>query len=366
MKVPFLNLHAINLSLQDDLKKDFYTFLESGRYIGGAALEQFEVQFSQFCEALYCVGVGNGLDALTLSLKALGVGKGDEVIVPNLTFVATWLAVTQVGAQVKGIEPNEKTYNIDVHEIERAINKNTKAIIVVHLYGQPADLEAILEIGKKHNIPVIEDAAQAHGAVYKGKKIGSHGDIVAWSFYPGKNLGALGDAGAVTSNNKNLIDKVKALSNYGSKKRYIHKYLGVNSRLDPLQAYVLSTKLKHLDKWNLRRAEIANIYLKEINLPNISLPYRIENINHAWHLFCIRIPNRDLFRAKLLESDIETLIHYPIPPYSQEAYKYLGWDRDTFPLSTKISDELVSLPICPIMTDEQVEYVVKSINNLKD
>ena len=364
MKVPFLDLKKLHQEINDELEQVFSDNLSKGQFIGGDYLEAFENSYSVFTQSDYCVGVGNGLDALVLSLRALKIGLGDEVIVPSNTFIATWLAVTNCGATIVPIEPDNRTYNIDVSLIEQRINEKTKAIIPVHLYGQSADLDKILEIANEYNLYVIEDAAQAHGATYKGKRIGSHGDLVAWSHYPGKNLGALGDAGSVTTNKKDLADQIRLLGNYGSNKKYAHELPGLNSRLDPLQASVLNIKLKYLDGWNKRRQEIADIYLNELQGLNLTLPFVEEFNTCVWHLFCVRSSNRDILRKKLSDKGIETLIHYPIPPYAQKAYQDIVAKNESFPVTDSISREILSLPIGPFMEDSEVEYVINSLKHI--
>ena len=364
MKVPFLDLKVSFAEIQDDLEIAILNSVRSGQYIGGDILESFENDFKDFVDSNYCVGVANGLDALVLSLKILGVERGDEVIVPSNTFIATWLAVTQCGAIPVPIEPNIDTYNIDANLIAAKITDRTKVIIPVHLYGQPADLDEILKLAKSRNLYVVEDAAQAHGASYKGRKVGSHGDLVTWSFYPGKNLGALGDGGAITTNNKELADQLRVVRNYGSRERYVHTVLGLNSRLDSIQAAVLSVKLKHLSDWNKRRTRIASIYNKEFkDLPIILPSVRTYN-DPAWHLYCVRIKNRDEFRKRLSLLGIETLIHYPIPPHLQDAYRFLNFDKKSFPLAESSASELISLPIGPSLTEVQVAHVVNSVKKL--
>lgn len=361
MKVPFLDLKASYEEIQEEIEEAILRSSRSGQYIGGPMVEDFERDFSNYVDSKYCVGVANGLDALVLSLKVLGIKSGDEVIVPSNTFIATWLAVSQCGATPIPVEPDINTYNIDVQKVESAITNKTKAIIPVHLYGQPADIDEISHIAKKHNLFVIEDAAQAHGSKYKNRRIGSHSDLVAWSFYPGKNLGAIGDGGGITTNNEDLEANLISMRNYGSSERYKNDVLGLNSRLDPVQASVLSVKLKYLDEWNSRRSSIANTYLEELSELDITLPF-VNNYNECvWHLFCIRVANRDRIRSKLMEFGIDTLIHYPIPPHMQRAYKYLSYKEDDFPISKSMSSELISLPIGPSLSDEHLEYIISSI-----
>ena len=364
MKVPFLDLKSSFSEIQHEIEDAMLKSLRSGQYIGGSDVETFEAAFSHFVESDFCIGVGNGLDALVLSLKVLGIGAGDEVIVPSNTFIATWLAVTHCGAVPIPVEPDLSTYNIDVELIEEKITSRTKAIIPVHLYGQPADIDEVLALAKKYNLFVIEDAAQAHGATYKGRRVGSHSDLVTWSFYPGKNLGAFGDAGAITTENPDLADRLIRLRNYGSKERYVHNSLGTNSRLDPVQASILNVKLKYLKAWNERRVHISSIYNNEfINLP-ISLPFIRSHNEPVWHLYCVRTSRRDEFRANLASMGVETLIHYPIPPHMQIAYKFLGYNENDFPLTKTIASELISLPIGPSMTLDQVSYVVDCVKKI--
>jgi len=293
MKIPFLDLKAAYSELQPEIDEAVKRVLESGWYILGKEVDEFEREYAAFCEAKYCVGLANGLDALHLGLLALGVKEGDEVIVPSNTYIATWLAVSHCGATPVPVEPNESTYNIDPALIEAAITPRTKVILPVHLYGQPADLDPILAIARKHGLKVLEDGAQAHGARYKGKRIGAHGDIVAWSFYPGKNLGAYGDGGAVTTNDAEIADNIRQLRNYGSHIKYINDIKGFNSRLDPMQAAILSVKLKVLDDWNARRTNIANRYHDELVNSGLMLPFTPDWAEPVWHLYVVQHPKRD-------------------------------------------------------------------------
>jgi len=307
------------------------------------------------------VGVGNGLDALHLALRALGVGQGDEVLVPSNTYIATWLAVSYAGAVPVPVEPDERTYNIDPEKLEAAITDRTRAIIPVHLYGQPADMDPILEVARKHNLWVLEDAAQAHGACYKGKRVGGLGDIAGWSFYPGKNLGAFGDGGAVTTNNDELADRVRVLRNYGSRTKYFNEVRGFNSRLDEIQAAVLRVKLKHLDEWNRRRRHIAELYRRELEGCDLILPYVPEWAEPAYHLFVVRSGQRDALQQYLETQGIGTLIHYPVPPHLQQAYCEIGLAAGTLPISERIHQEVLSLPIGPHVTEAQVETVTRAV-----
>ena len=364
MKVSFLDLKASFSEIQPEIEDAMLESVRSGQYIGGSNVESFERAFGDFVESDFCIGVGNGFDALVLSLKVLGVGVGDEVIVPSNTFIATWLAVTHCGAVPIPVEPDSNTYNINVNLIEDKITDKTRAIIPVHLYGQPADIDEVSVLAKKYNLFVIEDAAQAHGATYKGRRVGSHSDLVAWSFYPGKNLGAFGDAGAVTTNNVELADRLTTFRNYGSKERYVHSMPGVNSRLDPLQASILNVKLKYLKTWNDRRVRIASIYNDELKDLSINLPVIQSHNESVWHLYCIRTSRRDLLRANLASMGVDTLIHYPVPPHMQDAYKGSGYHENAFPLAKIIASELVSLPIGPSMNPNQVSYVIDCVKKI--
>jgi dTDP-4-amino-4,6-dideoxygalactose transaminase len=372
VKVPFLDLRAAYLELKPQIDEAVARVLDSGWYIGGQEVEAFEAEWAAYCEANYAVGVGNGFDALHLALKALDVSPGDEVIVPSNTYIATWLAVSHCGATPVPVEPDERTYNIDPTLIEAAITPRTKVILPVHLYGQSADLDPILAIAEKYSLRVVEDAAQAHGAKYKGRRIGAHGDIVAWSFYPGKNLGAMGDAGAVTTNKPLLAHKIRLLRNYGSREKYANEIKGFNSRLDPVQAAVLRVKLKVLDAWNDRRKLIARYYLNELD----KLKYSENNLRgtdefiapnvpdfseSSWHLFVIRHKNRDTIRSVLADAGIDVMIHYPTPPSLQPAY------IDQHPKEKKvtalISSQVLSLPIGPHLSINQCSTVTKVIRH---
>ena len=363
MSVRFLDLKSIHKEIQEEIQEAISSVLDSGVYISGDSVNEFETNYAKYLGAKYCVGVANGLDAIKLSLMALNIKDGDEVIVPSHTFIATWLAVSDLGAIPIPVEPYIDSYGINISLIEEAITKKTKAIIPVHLYGQPVDMDKITKIAKKYGLYVIEDAAQAHGATYKDKKIGSHGDLVAWSFYPGKNLGAIGDAGAITTYNKEYAEKIRVLGNYGSRMKYINEEKGINSRLDPIQAAVLNVKLKFLDTWNQQRKAIATSYLNEIDNRDLVLPYKISLSDSAWHIFPVRSINRDEIIKKLKNEDIETLIHYPIPPHKQKIYAhhYLNSKLD---ISEKISNELLSLPIGPHMNFKDAEFVVSKVNSM--
>jgi dTDP-4-amino-4,6-dideoxygalactose transaminase len=359
MTVPFLDLGAAYRELQTDLELAILASLRSGWYIGGRDVEAFESEFATFTETQHCVGVANGLDALHLALLALGVGVGDEVIVPSNTYIATWLAVSQSGAIPVPVEPAEFTYNIDPSRIEEAITPRTKAILPVHLYGQPADLDPILILAQKHGLHVLEDAAQAHGARYKGKRIGGRGDVVAWSFYPGKNLGALGDAGAITTNDKKIADRIRMLRNYGSRVKYVNDVKGFNSRLDPVQASALRVKLKYLDEWNGRRVAVAKRYAEGLANAGLVLPYVPEYTEPVWHLFVVQHSKRDAIQRMLQDAGIGTLIHYPIPPHLQDAYIDHGFTKKQFPIAESMANRVLSLPIGPQLNDANVESVIE-------
>lgn len=362
MNVPFVSFKPLEKELDSALRTAFERVYNASWYIEGKEDEAFEKAFAEFCRTQYCIGVGNGLDALMLALKALGIGKGDEVIVPSNTFIATALAVTYVGATPVFVEPDIRTYTIDPAKIEEKITVTTKAIMPVHLYGQPCDMDPIKAIAKKHNLFVVEDCAQAHGSAYKGKVIGSFGDAAGFSFYPGKNLGALGDAGAVVTNSKAISDKVRALGNYGSDYKYHHIYQGNNSRLDELQAAFLSAKIPHLNRMNEERRRIAKCYLEGITNPEIILPYVPDYAEPVWHVFAIRTKNRDELAAYLADRGISTNKHYPIPMHMQNCYKELNIPYGALPIAEEISATELSLPMFYGMTNEQIAFVIDSIN----
>lgn len=361
MSIPFLDLKAAYLELQSEIDSAIKRVLNSGWYILGEEVDVFEQEYAAYCEAKYCVGVANGLDALHLALLALEVGGGDEVIVPSNTYIATWLAVSQCGAIPIPVEPNAETYNIDPTRIEAAITPKTKVILPVHLYGQPADMDPILAIARKHGLKVLEDGAQVHGARYKGKRIGAHGDIVAWSFYPGKNLGALGDGGAITTDNAEVAERIRVLRNYGSRMKYVNKVRGFNSRLDPIQAATLRVKLKVLDAWNGRRTEIASCYQTGLANLGLNLPFIPEWAEPVWHLYVVQHPQRDFLQKKLGEAGIGTLIHYPIPPHLQQAYASTGYVKGQFPIAEQMADQLLSLPMGPHLSEANTLAVVAAI-----
>lgn len=362
MNVPFVSFKPLEKELELSLRAAVDRVFQNSWYIDGKEDLAFEKAFASYCSSSFCVGCGNGLDALMLSLKALGIGSGDEVIVPSNTFIATALAVTYVGAKVVFVEPDLKTYNIDPTKIEEKITKKTKAIMPVHLYGQPCDMDPILEISKKHGLYVIEDCAQAHGALYKGKVIGSFGDAAGFSFYPGKNLGAFGDAGATVTNNKELADKIRALGNYGSDYKYHHIYQGTNSRLDELQAAILSAKLPLMDKVNADRRKTAKLYLEGIRNPDVILPFVPDYATPVWHLFAVRCERRDELAQFLQEKGISTNKHYPIPMHLQECYSNLNIKEGELPIAELISRTELSLPMYYGMTQDEIQYVIDCVN----
>lgn len=362
MNVPFVSFRPMEKELNSELRAAFDRVFDASWYIEGKEDEAFEKAFAEYCNTDYCIGVGNGLDALMLALKALGIGAGDEVIVPSNTYIATALAVTYVGATPVFVEPDIRTYNIDPAKIEEKITDKTKAVMPVHLYGQPCDMDPIMAIAKKYNLYVVEDCAQAHGALYNGKVIGSFGDAAGFSFYPGKNLGALGDAGAAVTNSKEIADKIRALGNYGSDYKYHHIYQGNNSRLDELQAAFLSAKLPLLSKMNEERRRIADCYLSNIKNPELALPFVPDYAVPVWHIFAVRTNKRDELAAYLAEKGISTNKHYPIPIHLQDCYKDLGITQGMLPIAEEISATQLSLPMFYGMTDEQIEYVIDCLN----
>lgn len=362
MKIPFVSFLPMEKELFDDLQNAFQRVLSNSWYIGGMEDANFEKIFADYCGTKYCVGVGNGLDALYLSLKALGIGRGDEVIVPSNTYIATALAVSYVGAKPVFVEPDINTFNINTQLIESAISDKTKAIMPVHLYGQACDMDPIVDIAKKNNLYIIEDCAQAHGALYKGKRVGTFGDIAGFSFYPGKNLGAAGDGGAIITNNKDLADLVRALGNYGSDYKYHHIYKGNNSRLDEVQAAFLSAKLPHLDRMNEERRRIAVMYTNGITNPKIIKPYVNENCIPVWHIYGIRCFERDILEKYLNDNGIGTNKHYPIPIHLQECYADLKIKKGKLPIAEEISSTELSIPMYYGLTDEEIMYIIDIIN----
>ena len=362
MKVPFLDFVRPYDELKIELDEAYFRFMRSAWYVLGREVEVFEQDFASYCEAKHCVGVANGLDALHLILRAYEIGPGDEVIVPSNTYIATWLAVSYAGATPVPVEPDARTANIDPAKIESAITRRSRAIIPVHLYGQPADMDPILEIARKHGLKVVEDNAQAQGARYKGRRTGSLGDAAGNSFYPGKNLGAFGDAGAVTTNDAALADRVRALRNYGSKKKYYNDFKGFNSRLDELQAAFLTVKLKKLDDWNSHRETAATRYQAELShCPDLTLPFVPEWAKPVWHLFVVRHPRRDELQELLNRSEIGTLIHYPVPPHLSNAYNDGKWQKGRFPMAENLAGTVLSLPMGPHLSNTEVKHVINAV-----
>jgi dTDP-4-amino-4,6-dideoxygalactose transaminase len=358
---PFLDMKTPYAELQKELDGAYQRVMESGWYILGEEVASFEQEFATYCGVKHCIGVGNGLDALHLILRAYGIGPDDEVIVPANTYIATWLAVSYAGAIPVPVEPLEQTYNLDPNKIEAAITSRTRAILAVHLYGQSADMAPINEIADRHHLKVIEDAAQAHGARYQDKLVGHLGHAAGWSFYPGKNLGALGDAGAVTTDDDDLASKVRMLRNYGSKIKYHNSEKGFNSRLDELQAAFLRVKLKHLDDWNTRRDLLAKQYLEMLKPTPLVLPHVPNNMQPVWHLFVVRSESRDRLQEYLHKNGVGTLIHYPVPPHLQPAYQELGLLAGSFPISERIHQEVLSLPMGPHLQLSELQHIANLI-----
>lgn len=365
MKVSFVNFGPMHKELEKEILNKFHDLYQKNGYINGPEVKSFESEFANFCGANYCVGCGNGLSSLYLILRGYEIHEGDEVIIPSNTYIATALAVSYTGAKPVFVEPDIKTYLIKPELIEEKITEKTKAIIVVHLYGQTADMDAINQIAKKYGLKVIEDAAQAHGAKYKGIRAGNLGDAAGFSFYPSKNLGALGDAGAVVTNDLELATKVKALTNYGSDRKYHNIYQGINSRLDEIQAGFLRVKLRHLDQWNKQRQAIAERYLTQIDQTQIIKPSISQDSEPIWHIFAVRTKKRQDFQNYLEENGIQTVIHYPISIHLQEAYKDLNMSRGQLPIAEQIADEELSLPMWYGMTDEEISYVIETTNAWK-
>ncbi|MFJ8219586.1 DegT/DnrJ/EryC1/StrS family aminotransferase [Bacillus cereus] len=360
--IPFLDLKQINLQHKNEIEEAMKRVLESGWYVLGKEVTEFEEKFAAYCGTKYAIGVANGLDALILILRAYGIGKDDEVIVPANTYIASILAISANGATPILVEPQVETFNINPQQIEEKISSKTKAIMAVHLCGQAANMDAINKIAEKYNLKVIEDAAQAHGAIYNEKRTGNLGDAAGFSFYPGKNLGALGDGGAITTNDSVLVEKIRALRNYGSHVKYENLFKGMNSRLDELQAAILNIKLGHLDQQNEHRRKVAEYYLNNIKNPKIELPV-VENCDresHVWHLFVVKTGKRADLQQFLQENGVQTMIHYPIPPHKQEAYQ--EWNNLSYPITESIHEQVLSLPISPVISMEEVEKVVEKIN----
>ena len=362
MRIPFLDFAAPYEELREELDEAYFRFMRSAWYILGREVEAFEGEFADYCGVRHCIGVGNGLDALQLILRGYGIGEGDEVIVPSNTYIATWLAVTHAGATPVPVEPNVRTFNMDPGRIEAALTRRTRAIMPVHLYGQPADMDPINELAGRYGLKVIEDNAQAHGARYRGLRTGGLGDAAGNSFYPGKNLGAFGDAGAVTTNDPELADRVRTLRNYGSRAKYYNEVKGCNSRLDEMQAAFLRVKLRKLDEWNGRRRAVAARYIEEMrNAPSLVRPFVPGWAEPAWHLFVIRHPMRQALQQALAGVGIGTMIHYPVPPHLSGAYAERKWRRGDFPLAESLAGSVLSLPMGPHLTDRQIAEVTRVV-----
>lgn len=362
MKIPFATFEHMHAQIKGDVMHAFEKCYDTGWFIQGKEYEAFEKEYADFCGAKYCIGIDNGLNAIHLILRALDIKSGDEVIVPSHTFIATALAVIYAGAKPVFCEVNEDSYNINPSLIEKCITPRTKAVIAVHMYGQTADMDTINEIARLHGLYVIEDSAQSHNALYKGKKAGTLGIAGAFSFYPGKNLGALGDAGAVVTNDKEIADKVKALCCYGSSKKYVHDYCGLNARLDEIQAAVLRIKLRHLDKWTEERQVLAEKYLKGIKNSKFILPVVMKNQSHVWHIFAIRCRERDKLQRYLADNGVGTNIHYPTPMHLQRAFSYMNLPKGSFPIAEEIANTELSLPMYIGMTDKEIGYVITLLN----
>ena len=360
--IPCMSTMLLDKELRNEYIEAFSAVVDDSFYIMGKRCDEFEREFADFCGSKYCIGTGNGLDALTLILMALGIGSGDEVIVPSNTYIATVLAVTRVGATPIFAEPDIRTANIDASNIISRITQRTRAILPVHLYGQPCDMQEIMDVAGKNHLYVIEDCAQSHGATYHGKMTGIFGIASGFSFYPTKNLGALGDGGAVVTNDEELAAKVRAIRNYGSEKKYENKYVGINSRLDEVQAALLSVKLKHFDRILEERKRVAERYLEGIHNPKIILPYVSDDVDHVWHIFAVRCNERNALKAYLEAQGIGTGIHYPIPPHLQACYSYLGYRHGDFPVAEELASTELSLPIFYGMTDEQIDKVIMTVN----
>jgi dTDP-4-amino-4,6-dideoxygalactose transaminase len=361
--IPFLDLGAAYSELQSEIDDGVGRVLHSGQYILGPEVDAFESEFASFTGADHCVGVASGFDALFLALVALGIGPGDEVIVPSNTYIATWLAVTKTGARLVPVEPDEDTMNISLPGVAEAMTSATKAVLPVHLYGLPVDIEPLVAFCRSRGVWVIEDAAQAHGGVVGEQRIGSHSDAVAWSFYPSKNLGALGDAGAVTTSSADVALRIRELGNYGSPEKNVHAIQGFNSRLDPIQAAILRAKLRHLVEWNTRRRDRAAQYLEALNSSDLVLPSWPDGFTPVWHLFVVRHEKRDALRSLLADAGVITQIHYPTPPHLQAAYRDLGWVRGSFPVSEAIHETVLSLPIGPHMSEQDQRTVIGAVTS---
>jgi dTDP-4-amino-4,6-dideoxygalactose transaminase len=361
VSVPILDLAKAYEEIRGEIDEAVNRVVRSGWYIGGPEVQGFEEDFAAYCGADHCVGVGNGLEALHLALRAMDIGAGDEVIVSSNSYIATLLAVNMAGATPVMVEPDPATHNLDPAAIEAAITPRTRAVLPTHLYGQPADLDPLLEVARRHGLKLLEDAAQAHGASYKGRRLGAHGDVVAWSFYPTKNLGAMGDAGAITTNDPEIARRVRILANYGSVNRYVNEVKGFNSRLDPIQAALLRVKLRYLDEWNDRRRTIAAFYQSALAGSGLVLPHVPNWSEPAWHLYVVRTPDRSAVQASLTNAGIQTQIHYPIPPHLQEAYSDMPWSRGDFPVAEMLANEVLSLPIGPHLSLDEARQVAEAV-----
>lgn len=364
LRVPFLDLRAAYAELRHELEPAVLGVMERGWYLLGEELSAFEAEFAAYVGARHCIGVGNGLDALQLTLRAMGVGDGDEVIVPSHTFIATWLAVTGVRARPVPVDVDPATFVLDPDRVEAAVTSRTRVVLPVHLYGHPAPMTALREVAERHGLRVLEDAAQAHGARLGGRRVGALGDAAAWSFYPGKNLGAFGDGGAITTDDDALADRLRLLRNYGSRVKYAHEEAGVNSRLDDVQAAVLRVKLRALDDWNARRARCASRYATGLAGSALTLPTVAPDADPVWHLYVVRSPDRDRLQVALREAGIETLIHYPTPSHLQGAYRHLASARGSFPIAESLAREVLSLPIGPHLAPEQQDVVITTLRGL--
>ena len=366
MNVPFLDVKAGYTELKKDLDAAYRRVMDSGWYILGEEVDRFEKEFAASCGSKFCIGVGNGLEALVLILKGYGIGRGDEVIVPANTYIATWLAVSYAGAAPVPVEPDPETFNIDPKRIEKAVTPKTRAILPVHLYGQTADMDPILRIAKKRKLKVIEDSAQAQAGRYKGRTAGHLGDASGFSFYPGKNLGAYGDAGAVTTDDPGLAERIRMLRNYGSQEKYKNEMKGHNSRLDPLQAAFLSVKLKRLEEWNNRRRALAAVYMDKLkDVPGLTLPHAPEWTEPVWHIFAVRHPRRDALQKHLKDNGVGTLIHYPIPPHMSGAYKEFSKWTGRLPVTEEISRTILSIPMGPHLKKREQDHVIRCIRSFK-
>jgi len=360
-RIVFQDVGALNRELAADIDAAIHRVVSSGRYILGREVEAFESAWASYCEAAECVAVGNGFDALALALESCGIGPGDEVIVPSNTFIATWLAVSSLGARPVPVDPDENTMVIGARQIASAIGARTKVVLPVHLYGMPAPMPEIIALARRNDLLVVEDAAQAHGARLNGRRIGAHGDVACWSFYPAKNLGALGDAGAVTTDDSAISGRIRRLRNYGSSEHCRFDMRGRNSRMDPMQAAVLSAKLPYLDDWNGRRQEVARTYSRALRAPGLVLPAPPEGTEPVWHQYVVRTQRRDELTASLAQAGVDTRIHYPIPPHNQEAYADLGLRPESLPVASRLSQEILSLPIAPPLERGDVDYIIGAV-----